>query len=101
MYNRYVEDAAFSPVEPESRPPEAQTPAQEPPKKGVLNQLLSGLSGGSGGKSGLSGILSGLKPDSLDRGDILLILILLYLFWESEDEELLIILGLMLLTGFS
>lgn len=37
--------------------------------------------------------------EKLDSGDLLLILVLIFLFQESEDEEWLIILGLVLLMG--
>ena len=98
MYNRYLNQDEFRPVEPE---PAASPPPSSSgePKKGPLSELLSKL-GGKKNAGGLSGIFSGLKLDELDKGDILLILILLYLFWESEDDELLIILGLLLFTGF-
>ena len=49
-------------------------------------------------KSGLGGLLKGLKLDELDTGDVLLLLILLFLFLDDREEnlELLITLGLML-----
>lgn len=50
-------------------------------------------------KKGLSAILKGLKLEDLDTGDILLLLILLFLFLEGDDMELIITLGLMLLLG--
>lgn len=50
-------------------------------------------------KKGLASILKGLKLDGLDTGDILLLLILLFLFLEGDDMELIITLGLMLLLG--
>ncbi len=96
MYNRYLNEDEFQPVEPAQEGPSSSSGEK---KKGPLSDLLSML-GGNKNAGGLSGILSGFKLDELDRGDILLILILLYLFWESEDEELLIILGLLLFTGF-
>ncbi|MCD8144957.1 MAG: hypothetical protein LUD79_06420 [Oscillospiraceae bacterium] len=103
MYNRYLDNAEFQPVEPAPNP--SGQPGRTGGKQsgGILSDLLSRLTGSSGegrkNAGGLSGIFHGFKLDELDRGDILLILILLYLFWESEDEELLIILGLLLLTG--
>ncbi len=98
MYNRYLNQDEFQPVEPAAEGPPPSSSSGEP-KKGPLSDLLSRL-GGKKNAGGLFGIFSGLKLDELDKGDILLILILLYLFWESEDEELLIILGLLLFTGF-
>lgn len=91
IYNRYIpngtaytriteEDATSSPTT-ASRPQheEAEKPAEE--------------------KKGLAGILKSLKLDDLDTGDILLLLILLFLFLEGDDMELIITLGLMLLLG--
>jgi hypothetical protein len=94
MYNRYWEDAELQPLEQEQPPQTPEKVPSSPAKKGILSQLLSSL---TGEKSGLFSLLGGLKTENFDRGDLLLILVLLYLFWESEDEELLIILGLMLL----
>ena len=50
-------------------------------------------------KSGLSALLKGLKLDELDTGDVLLLLILLFLFLDDREDnlELLITLGLMLI----
>ena len=50
-------------------------------------------------KAGLEGLLKGLKFEELDTGDVLLLLILLFLFLDDREEnlELLITLGLMLI----
>lgn len=50
-------------------------------------------------KKGLSALLKGLKLDDLDTGDVLLLLILLFLFLDDREDnlELLITLGLMLI----
>lgn len=50
-------------------------------------------------KTGLGGLLKSLKLEDLDTGDVLLLLILLFLFLDDREEnlELLITLGLMLL----
>lgn len=50
-------------------------------------------------KKGLSALLAGLKLEELDTGDVLLLLILLFLFLDNREDnlELLITLGLMLL----
>ncbi len=52
-----------------------------------------------GKKSGLDGLLKGLHLEDLDTGDVLLLLILLFLFLDDREEnlELLITLGLMLI----
>ena len=102
-----------------------QTPQQQ---KSLLDGLLGGLGGGkkhghhsqSGGmlgnlmngdalggiagllRSGGGGISKLLKNFSIewDSGDILLALILLFMSLESDDDEILILLGLMLVMGF-
>lgn len=53
----------------------------------------------AGKKGGLSALLKGLKLDELDTGDVLLLLILLFLFLDDREDnlELLITLGLMLI----
>lgn len=50
-------------------------------------------------KAGLGGLLKGLKLEELDTGDVLLLLILLFLFLDDREDnlELLITLGLMLI----
>lgn len=50
-------------------------------------------------KAGLGGLLKALKLEELDTGDVLLLLILLFLFLDDREEnlELLITLGLMLI----
>ena len=106
MYNRYIpEDMSYAPVEPSapSAPPRrAAGGAPRPPLR--LPDFLAGkegLSGLCGGREagGLSGLLKGLKLDKLDSGDILLLLITLYLLVEGDDLELVIALGLVLLMG--
>ncbi|MBO5034374.1 MAG: hypothetical protein J6C43_02040 [Oscillospiraceae bacterium] len=49
-------------------------------------------------QGGLSQLLKGLKLEELDTGDVLLLLILLFLFLDDREDnlELLITLGLML-----
>ena len=103
MYNRYIpsgtsytrileEDAApFRPSEqdpgPPPRDPQQGEPLQTEPESAEKK------------KGGLAGLLKGLKLDGLDTGDILLLLILLFLFLEGDDMELIITLGLLLLLG--
>ncbi len=50
-------------------------------------------------QGGLAGILKALKLDELDTGDILLLLIMLFLFLEGDDMELVITLGLVLILS--
>lgn len=100
MYNRYIpEETSFTPV-----PPSHGTPAGErsrgQPVSFRLPEFLSGREGGlfKGGE-GLSGLLKSFHLDNLDSGDILLLLILLYLLVEGDDMDLVIALGLVLLMG--
>lgn len=107
MYNRYFSQEDYVPVEPERE--QARKPEQEPRSASASDRrgssplsLLSTLLGGGGGEtskqsdSPLTGLLGKL---GLDGGDSLLLLILIYLFRETEDEEWLIILALILLMG--
>lgn len=117
MYNRYIPDgASYSRILEEDGPPytppiphpgpqgtpeEAQSPQQEfvgapqmhgtpvPPEAEEPEKKTGGL----------SALLKGLKLEDLDTGDILLLLIMLFLFLEGDDIELIITLGLMLLLG--
>ncbi|MEG1720621.1 MAG: hypothetical protein RRY65_01485 [Pseudoflavonifractor sp.] len=87
MYNRYIPSgSSFKRVaEEDNFPPKPQPePAAAEPEK----------------KEGLAGLLKGLLPEGLDKGDILLLLILLFLFLEGDDMELVITLGLMVLLSF-
>ncbi len=93
MYNRYIpSDAHYEPIPPpqESSRREAQRPPLPPgdtsPLKGIIGRL--------------GGLLHAMQGNELDRGDILLVLILLFLFLESDDNlELVITLGLLLVFG--
>lgn len=103
MYNRYIpSDASYErisePETPSSPPPEPQRAGGKthrpptPPQKGA--GPLEGITGR------LGGLLKGFHLEELDSGDILLVLILLFLFLESDDNlELVITLGLLLLFG--
>lgn len=88
MYNRYIPSGnTYTRIlenDPTAPPPESRRPAEEEEK---------------GEKKGLSGILKSLKLDDLDTGDVLILLILLFLFLEGDDIEMMITLGLMLLLG--
>ena len=78
MYNPYLPLSRQFPEAAESPPAPPQAPARE--------------------KRGLGALLGGLKLEELDTGDILLLLILLFLFLDDREDnlELLITLGLML-----
>jgi len=97
VYNRYIpEDASYSRVEETAPPPKAQRspePARRPRQNSFqLPDILSG-------KEGLSGLLKTLRLDRIDSGDILLLLIMLYLMKEGDDMDLVIALGLTLIMG--
>ena len=104
MYNRYIpRDTSYEPIPtPESassRPTassfsrqETRRPPPPSPPKGA--NPLEGITGK------LGGLLKQFHLQDLDSGDILLVLILIFLFLESDDNlELVITLGLLLLFG--
>ena len=99
MYNRYIPNSAqYEPVPNPARaagPFRQQKDAQRPPPpptKGA--NPLDGIVGG------LSGLLKNVHLEKLDSGDILLVLILIFLFLERDDNlELVITLGLLLAFG--
>ena len=93
MYNRYSPRGDYVPAGGEGRGPEDRAH-----KGGILGSLGSLLGGGGSGFS-LDGILKALHLDRFDKGDILLILVLVYLFIESDDEDWLIVLALVVLMG--
>lgn len=109
MYNRYIPNgAAYTRVVEEDAPPlrppdEAAGPDRPAPQPTDAPQRAGRESPPAeqeqAKKPGLAGLLQGLKLDSLDTGDILLLLILLFLFLEGDDMELIITLGLLLLLG--
>ena len=96
MYNRYIppEEEVWTPVQ--ETPPSAG-PQPQGPKTPPLGGLSALLSGGEGG--GLSGLLKSLHLEKLDSGDVLLLLIMLYLLVEGDELELVIALGLTLIMG--
>ena len=117
MYNRYITNQRdYTPVEPPIEPRQPahgevpNSPQQQgehrPPSQVGWSQLLTFLNPGK--KEGASRLL-GKLPDSetglrelvqrfgIDRGDILLFLIVLLLCSEEEDYDLLLALGVVLL----
>lgn len=82
MYNRYLpEEVSYSRVD--------SFPPPEPPQSG--NRLFR-IPDFLAPKAGLSNLLKGLEK--IDSGDVLLLLIALYLLAEGDDLELAIALGL-------
>lgn len=104
MYNRYIpRDTSYERIpDPEptfSRPTGSSFSRQEtrcppPPSASKGSNPLEGITGK------LGGLLKQFHLQDLDSGDILLVLILIFLFLESDDNlELVITLGLLLLFG--
>lgn len=99
MYNRYIpNDAKYEQVREPSRNSgtfRSSKNTQRPPQSPVKGENpLDGI------VSGLSGLLKNFHLEKLDSGDILLVLILLFLFLERDDNlELVITLGLLLVFG--
>mgnify|MGYP001175319755 CR=1 FL=1 len=104
MYNRYIPgDTSYERIPEQETPPshapesqrarkETHRPPMPPPLKGA--GPLEGITGR------LGGLLKNIHLEELDSGDILLVLILLFLFLESDDNlELVITLGLLLVFG--
>ena len=123
MYNRYLDDNEFILLDPEpqaaapghsaqgqdrfqphgqnrlSQPrPGQNRPASRPmgpsPSK---NDLVGEITGGLGQL--LEGVRKHFSLENFDTGDILLVLIILFLYLEGDNLELVITLGLMLLLG--
>lgn len=105
MYNQYLDNSQFIPVEPEPHaPPPPPAPAQpgrapgpakasSKPTDHLLGEVIGGVS------QLLEGVLKHFSLKHFDTGDILLVLIILFLFLEGDNLEIAITLGLMLLLG--
>lgn len=97
MYNRYISNnAVYSRVTEEKEqerlnaPVQTELPFSDKTNPDELEEKKSG---------GLASILKILKLEELDTGDILLLLIMLFLFLEGDDMELVITLGLILILS--
>lgn len=99
MYNRYCPQGGYQTLEPE-RCGQGDRPASGASSLfgGRLSGLIQSLLGGAKNAGG-TGIFDKLGLSQLDKGDILLVLVLIYLFRESDDDEWLVILALVLLMG--
>lgn len=121
MYNRYIrnDNGSYSRIpeeeprpaagrtapegSPQNRPPPSGAPPEKPSREGPPpgppppkgpwpgNRPTDGLSGF------LRHILDQLHMDHVDTGDMLLLILLFFLFREDADEELLVALGLLLI----
>lgn len=111
MYNRYVpgQDGYTRVVvdeEPAQKKHTAQTEKRHTNGMGKTQDLLRNLTSSFGmfdgmenKNAGIAGILKGLHLEGVDSGDVLLLLIILLVFLEGDNTELVITLGLMLLLG--
>lgn len=96
MYNRYIPNgASYTRVTEDDTPPASHRHAPAPPTR---EERIPPPPRGKK-QSGLAGLLKSLKLEDLDAGDILLLLIILLIFLDGEDIELVITLGLLLLLG--
>lgn len=118
MYNRYIRNDSGSytripeeearpqaqsppPVQPErpNPPPREAPPAPPPDPPGHQSRPAPNGPGraADGLTSFLRHILDRLHMDHVDTGDLLLLILLFFLFREDADEELLVSLGLLLI----
>ena len=110
MYNRYIrnDNGAYTRIPQEENKQAAPPPPQEPKQQAQREQpphreppppppsppggrTIDGLTGF------LRHLLDQLHLDRVDTGDLLLLVILFFLFKEDADEELLVALGLLLI----
>lgn len=115
MYNQYLDDDSFTLLEPEPRgqpgdhpnqnrrrqnspQPHPNGPRHSPEPIRSKNDLVGDVTRGLGQL--LDGVMKHFKLENFDTGDILLVLIILFLYLEDGDNlELVITLGLLLLLG--
>ena len=103
MYNRYLrnDDGIYTRVpmqdpprdEPPRQPPHGNAPPSPPPEPPPC-----GESPGQEASQFFSRLLDKLPLKGVDKADLLLLLILFFLFEEKADDELLVALGLLLMT---
>ena len=99
MYSQYM-DGAFSALDRDQAPsagPARNSPVHEPHRRnrdllGDMTNMLSKL---------LGSVVKQFSIQDFDTGDILLVLIILFLFLEGDNLDLVITLGLMLLLGLN
>ena len=92
MYNRYIPGAGGY-----TRVTEGETPPHRDFAGGEHRQPPPNGAAESGRQGGLTGLLRSLGLEDLDRGDILLLLILFLILTDSDDLDPVITLGLLLL----
>ena len=122
MYNRYIrgdggtytrisaEDAPLPPPEPQRSPQPPQRPAAPPPPRPQEAPPVQGAPPDEPPRRPpppaperglLNGLLEKLHLSDLDAGDILLLILLFFLFRQEADEELLIAIGLLLILSLA
>lgn len=94
MFSQYMY-GSFAPLSSAASPVSTSSKQEKTKKNDVLTDFASGLT------QILSSIGRQFSAGSLDTGDILLVLIILFLFLEGDNLELVITLGLMILFGFN
>ncbi|MBR6653963.1 MAG: hypothetical protein IKL27_04420 [Oscillospiraceae bacterium] len=114
MYNRYIgntgkvyriDDSSLPEIDARHypAPPEPDIPQTTPIYSAPNHRPNSTMPFPFPGKElagSLRGILGSFMPEGMDISDLLLILVLLLLYLEKEDEEILIILSVLILSGF-
>lgn len=97
MYNRYIpEDASYVPA---GRQDRSERPWSRPNPESRSRQIPFRIPDLLTGKEGITDLWKSFHLDRFDSGDILLLLIALYLFIEGEDLETAIALGLVVFLG--
>jgi len=83
--------------EPAYEPP---PPPPPPPPPSIVAEIGSKFDLGAmlNMPGSIRGTLRERLPESIDLGDILLVIVLIYLFLEGDDDDMLIILGVLLFT---
>jgi len=113
MYNRYIrndngvytripQEEHHQPQPPKQNPPQKDSPPhQSNPHQASPPPSQTSGSGTNRWTDGLTGFLrhflDQLHLDHVDTGDLLLLVLLFFLFREDADEELLVSLGLLLI----
>lgn len=105
MYNRYIrsDNGTYTRIPEDSGPPPGGPPPGGPPPGGPPPGGPPPNGGHCGGRpsDGLTGLLRHVLDqfhlDHVDTGDLLLLILLFFLFREDADEELLAALGLLLI----
>ena len=96
MYNRYIRNdtGSYSRIPEEETPPRTGPPPgrdpspKQPPPRQERSDVIA---------RALRGLLDRLHLESVDTGDLLLLVLLFLLYEEHADEELLFALGILLI----